>query len=500
MHEEEGGPHESCIARARCLAIATIVAITVSGLAACISTPPTPTAPDYGLRTTLTPTGFLLEWNAPEGATPDAVYDVQSKVASGAWVDEPIATSTSAEVAGVPRTLHSFRVRLSSSSNWSKEVSATFVVPVLPVLRIDTAGRAPIVDKENYLQATIVLDPNGSDLPAHSGTTEIKGRGNTTWTFPKKPYRLKLTASTALAGMPSSKHWVLLANWMDSSQLRTSTVFDIASTMMTGLAWTPKYRHVEVVLNGAYHGVYMLVEQVRGASTRVPITAMTPSDNEGEALSGGYLLEVDEQLEANAEQGQRTTRNVPIVVKEPDPATPQQMSYAQSYVQAFEDALFTKPFDDPDGYRKYLDVDSLIDFYLVHELAKNQDTFGASTHFWKERSDPLLHFGPVWDFDVSMGNAPSSWLPNGWYTRTRGAWLPKLFEDPSFEAQVAARWTQLLPQLQTIPTSIRANGVALQEAVANDLTRWPREALGTPEWIADWMQDHIDWISEQPGY
>ena len=478
-----------------------VLVVAVAGVAACVPTVPTPTTPDYGLRTTLTPTGFVVSWNAPVDAPPDAIYDVQSKAGAGAWVDEPDAATTSADVVGVPKTKHSFRVRLDSTTAWSEEASATFVIPVLPVLRIDTTGRAPIVDKETYLSGTIKLDPNGSPLPEYEGSTQIKGRGNSTWNHPKKPYRLKLASSTALGGMPKSKHWVLLANYLDASQLRNATAFDLSS--QTSLVWTPRYQFVEVVLNGSYDGVYMLVEQVRGASDRVPITEMDSSDIEGEALTGGYLLEVDQYLEQNSEPGWRTTQNVPVVVKEPDPATPEQMEYARSSIQAFEDALFAPDFTNPDsGYRGFVDIASMVDYYLLNEVTGNVDGFFSSAYLWKERSDPLLHFGPAWDFDASMGNALATISPYWFWTRVSGPWLPRAFQDPWFNQQVVDRWNELRPAFQSVADQILARADSLAPAVANDNARWARGVgdADQPAYVSHWLNERIGWLSTQyPG-
>lgn len=490
----------------RVLALVAAAAMLALGLAACAT--PVPTSPGLGLRTTLIQTGILVEWDAPEGAEPGDSYDVQVKEGSGAWTDLPPVSTTQAEITGSPRTRYTFRVKPGSSTEWSATATATFVVPVLPVLRIDTTNRAPIVDKENYLQASMVLEPNGSDLPGYSGTTEIKGRGNVTWDQPKKPFRLKLPSSAmalpdGLAGMAKSRHWALLANYLDPSQLRNATAFDLSS--QTSLVWTPAYRFVEVVLNGSYEGVYMIVEQIRGAEDRVPITAMGPGDGAGEALTGGYLLEVDNYLEQNSEPGWRTTKNVPVVVKEPDPATPgEQMPYVQSYVQAFEDALYSESSADPDtGYRQYVDIQSLVDYYLVNEVAGNQDTFRTSAYFWKERSDPLLHFGPVWDFDAGMGNSFLMLQPNStWWTRLQGQWMPKFFDDPWFEQQVIARWNELSHAFQTVADLMPSRSAYLAPAVENDYARWARPVgpFDSPSYVAGWLDQRIAWMNSQmPG-
>ena len=165
------------------------------------------------------------------------------------------------------------------------------------------------------------------------------------------------------------------------------------------------------------------------------------------------------------------------MIKDPE-TTPQQWAYITNYVQAFETALFSPNFTDPvNGYRRYLDVDSFIDHYLVQEITKNQDVFWSSTFFTKERGDDLLRFGPVWDFDRSMGSLKGvvDLGPEGFRARGRGPWSSRIFQDPTFVAQVAERWQELRPTFATLPDLIMAKGAELRPMTCpSGTTRGPR--------------------------
>lgn len=378
-------------------------------------------------------------------------------------------------------------------------VDPSTIVPVLPVVRIDTGG-TPILDKENYVPASVEIDPNGSAFAAYSGTTGIRGRGNSTWEYPKKPYRLKLDAASPIMGMASERDWVLLANHLDRSQLRT--VVAAEASRATELPYTPTLRHVELYLNGSYEGVYLLTQHTEVGPDRIDITKMKATDNAGAALSGGYLLEIDFRLESEGEPGFRTTARVPVVVKDPD-MTSEQRTYIHDRVQAFEDALLGPSFTDPTiGYRAYLDVDSFIDHYLVQELTRNQDVFHASTYFTKDRDDDLFRFGPIWDFDRSIGTDGGVPRPaEGWWARTIGPWAPRLFEDPAFVDQVEARWQELAPAFSAIVDSIPARAAALEPAVRNDAARWSytTSAHNQTTYIVDWLRTRIAWLDQQYG-
>ncbi len=206
--------------------------------------------------------------------------------------------------------------------------------------------------------------------------------------------------------MTTNRDWILLANFYDPSHLRTELAFDLSR--QTDLSFTPTYRYVEVILNGRYDGLYMLGEQVEVDSGRVELDEMGPTDNSGEALTGGYMLEFDFRLDTAVEPGFVSGEGVKVAIKEPDPPAHEQAAYIRSYFNAFEAATLSPTFADPvTGFRSYLDVDAFIDWYIIAELTRQQDAAWASTFLTKPRNGKLT-FGPVWDFDLSMGTRTST--------------------------------------------------------------------------------------------
>ncbi len=484
-----------------------LAALTVAALAlmaSCVT--PTPVAPPpnpSGLRTTMVADGIQVDWN-PSVAGQMHGYELRWRE-DGAeeWNIVSTVDTSLAHTAVTPGERYWFRVRAATApggtpAEWSPAVGAWYVQPVLPVVRVETQGRAPILDKENYVPATFTIDPNGTDVAPYTGTIGIRGRGNSTWTLPKKPYKVKLDTKSALMGMPSKRDWALLANAFDRSQVRTTTAAAISEA--TDLAWTPRYRHVEVLLNGEYQGVYQLSETVEPGSNRVDIDELEDTDNALPEVSGGYLLELDDRLEENNEPGWRTARNVPIVVKEPDPTTPAQRSYIRNHITTFENRLFSTDYTDPVlGFRPYLDIGAFIDLYLVQEITRNGDSYWSSTYFYKKRDDDKLYFGPMWDFDRSMGSSvtPREQPPEGWYARNNGPWVKRLFTDPQVAAAVDARVQQLMPFLTALPAQIGALATSLQPAIANDAVRWNYEQResDTPAYLQDWLTQRVAWMA-----
>ena len=319
----------------------------------------------------------------------------------------------------------------------------------LPVVYVDTEGGKPVVSKDDYLSAELSILGTDKFNGLDPVVCQIRGRGNTTWTWPKKPFLLKLDEKKSVLGMPKHKRWVLLANFMDRTLMRNLVSMKVAS--MTGLAWTPRCVPVELVLNGKHQGSYLLIEQVRVDKNRVNITEMKPEDNAGDALTGGYLLELDFHYDNEV---QWKGHNIPFAVKNPDPddLTPQQLAYIKGYIADAANALYGSNFKDPEkGYAKYIDVDSFIDYWIVYEVMGNHELGNpGSVYMHKDRGGKLVA-GPCWDFDwgvLSYNTSPQAktGLVNG-----EAIWYARLRKDPAFEAKLKARFQELLPQLQTIP-------------------------------------------------
>lgn len=350
----------------------------------------------------------------------------------------------------------------------------------LPVLKINTAGAAPVDSKDNYVDATLSIADTANPSNDYAGTMRIKGHGNSTWTMPKKPYRLNLDSKAPLLGMTSDSNWILLANYDDKSMLRTDVSFKISQ--MSGLAWTPSTAFVEVYLNDVYEGVYQLSEKVEVSKARLNIGSMDDTDNSGNDLTGGYLGEIDHY---NGETFMMTSlAGLPIGIADPDPPTTQQSTYFSTAFTAAEASIYAPNFTNPDyGWQAYWDKNSLVDWFLVEELAGNQDSDDwSSDYFYKPRGDALFYRGPVWDMDITLGNdnygaIKSPAIP---WVGSQAKWYVQLVKDPAFLAAVKAQWAVMRPQVATLPAYIDMRANALASAARNNYGRWP--TLGEKVW------------------
>ena len=353
----------------------------------------------------------------------------------------------------------------------------------LPIIYINTENSKEITSKEDYLNATFRINGRGVAEGLDEVTCQIRGRGNTTWGWPKKPYLVKFDSKQSLFGMPKHKRWILLANFMDRTMMRNLVAMKVSS--MTNLDWTPRCQSVELVLNGKHVGNYLLIEQVRVDKNRVPVTEMAPEDIEGEALTGGYLLELDFHFDNKfqwlSEFGHSNEwiwgRNdvVPFGIKYPDEddINNTQINYIKEYINDTATALYGDDFTDPEkGYAAWIDIDSFIDYWIVFEVMGNHELGNpGSVYMHKDRGGKLIA-GPCWDFDWGVLSYKTSPQARTGLLNSKAIWYARLFEDPAFREKLKKRFEELLPKLETIPDYIDQMEKTLSQSAALNFSMW----------------------------
>lgn len=281
----------------------------------------------------------------------------------------------------------------------------------LPLITIHVDGRKEINSKSVYLDgwyAAIYDDVDDDGQPytkIQSDGLRIRGRGNASWDFPKKPYRIKLNEKKHLMGMSAkAKDWTLISNYGDKTLMRNLLAFE--TSRLLGLAWTPEGRLVDVMLNGEYKGTYQLCDQVEVHNDRVAVTKMDADDNAGDSVQGGYLLEIDAYADKEPVWFTSGTYRIPIVIKYPDneDITREQKAWVQARWNELEQRMRSKNYADSiEGYPALLDARSFVRHFLVGEYSGNTDTYW-SVNIWKDRYDEHFYVGPVWDFDLAFEN------------------------------------------------------------------------------------------------
>ena len=386
-----------------------------------------------------------------------------------------------------------------AEDNSKKVYTVKFTDNGISALYINT-NNVSVDSKDIYVEGTVKLIGNFKDV-LFDGKTEIKGRGNSTWGMPKKPYRLKLDKKSGLLGMSESKNWVLLANYADKTLMRNELAFMLSRN--SGLTFTPDSRYVEVFLNGVYQGSYLLTEQIKEGKDLIDVE------------DGGYLLEQD-GFAGSEPVHFYTTKNMPVTVKYPDEEeiTQTQKDYIKNHFQQFENALFAANFTDPvNGYRKYFDVDSYVNYYIVNEVMGNPDAFW-STYMYKKANDEKIYTGPVWDFDIAvnnddrLGDQVNGLMFNS--AHEPKVWIRRLMEDPSFRQKIRSRWNELKTKINTLPSSVNMLAKKLAVSQRRNFTKW--NILNTKvyrefqiagsynaevAYLKNHLSNHINWLDSK---
>ena len=330
----------------------------------------------------------------------------------------------------------------------------------LPVVFIETPGGKQIPSKwEDWLSGSKVTIYNPDWTIDYEGDTGVRGRGNSTWSYPKKPYALKLDSKAEILGMPKHKRWVLLANWMDRTLMRNSVSFELASR--SGLAYTPRGQFVELFVNGKHSGNYFLCEHIKVDENRVDIDELDEDE-----VDGGYIMELDAYFD-EVFKFRSPVRDLPYMFKDPDEVNDAQFEFMKNYISELEYALYDDQRFAEGEYLNYIDVESFADWWIVMELTGIwEPNHPKSTYMHKDKGGKLV-MGPVWDFDWE------TYTPKTWFSINESLYYKRLFQDPRFVDVVKQRWDMYKADYETLPEYIRSEAAKIRNSDRMDSPMWP---------------------------
>ncbi len=421
---------------------------------------------------------------------------------------------------------------------WFKE-PVTFDYFNLPIIKINTNGQG-IPDEPKIMAEMGVID-NGPDSLNHiddpfndyTGHIGIELRGSSSQMFHKKQYAVELwttdgrDTTASVLGLPPEEDWILNGPYSDKSLLRNVLAYKLSAEQ----GWyAPRTRFCELFINDVYKGVYFVTEKIKRDKYRVNINKLRPDENTGDNLTGGYIIKIDKFTGASNGNGWESPYGNPVnnppfytyfQYHYPDETaiTTQQANYIKNYVTAFEGALKSSAFKDSNkGYRKYINVESFIDYALVQEITRNVDAYRLSTFLYKDK-DSKLYIGPVWDFNLGFGNADYCDAANtsGWawdLDITCGTRLPfwwrRFMEDPNYVLQFKSRWAELRQgpfSNAVIMNYIDSTVLILDEPQQRNFAKWPildkyiwpnNYVGGSYEneiiYLKNWIRDRLAWM------
>jgi hypothetical protein len=352
----------------------------------------------------------------------------------------------------------------------------------------------------------------------YNGFISMNIRGTTSATFPKKQYRIETIQAdssnynVSLLGMPKENDWILHAPYSDKSLIRNVITYSLANDMGY---YAPRTRFCELILNGQYQGIYVLMEVIKRDRNRVDIAEIEPNINEGLELTGGYLLKIDRPEEGSFHWYTNQAKlPVECVYPKTEDINNEQKEYIKNYIQSFEDALYSPLANDTiNGFHQYIDMQSCADFFIINELAKNVDAYRLSTFFHKNRDDidPRLKMGPVWDFNIAYGNVDynDGFLSEG-FIAENAPWWDQMLSDSVFNNVLQDRWVHFrknellkksidmrIDSIVAIVNEASERNFDKWDVIGEDL--WPNYFVGDSysaeiEYLSEWFDKRISWI------
>ena len=398
-------------------------------------------------------------------------------------------------------------------------------------------------------------------LAYDGGLDQLKGRGNNTFAYSKKPYQLKLSEKASLSGMGRGRTWVLLANWTDISLLRNQIVLDMS--VETGLRCAVRCAQADVWINGNYQGLYLVTEKIQAGRQRIPVRDLEeetekvnpapfspgklvkaktaelplsrsyPDVKDPEDITGGYIFTVEKyhRFRDNKLAGFRNREGLSVQIKEPTCPSPAQTAWLGRRVTEMQHALMAADGRAPEtgkDYGEYLDSASFARKYLIEEWCKNYDFMGGSQFMYKDSdaADPLIYAGPAWDYDLSFGNMKDrGYSPTGNHllSTRRDAnlyWL--LYGHEAFRRLVGENWRTVFRPAAAVllgesPAKAGSAIRPLEEyrdriaaSAAMNYTRWgvgtdasAAEAGGSfdnaVKYLGNWIARRTEWMDGKYG-
>ncbi|MBR3894790.1 MAG: CotH kinase family protein [Clostridia bacterium] len=354
----------------------------------------------------------------------------------------------------------------------------------IPRIDIDTFG-AEIVSKEDYVDCTVSI--SGTEIDQY--TAGIRGRGNSTWAHPKKPYRIKFDEKVSLFGEAKNKSWVLLALYSDFSAVKDRLAFGMADALQTDV-FVPSYHYVELYINGKYNGLYLLTDQVDENAGRTGVK----EDFTAEDVEVPFLVELDAYAPDEGEEGVDwfRTDSGAYAIKYPEADeryTAEQFEYIKKYITDVDNACKEGSLEKLSAL---VDIDSFIDYYIVQETMGQPEINWKSVYMYKTKSGPMK-MGPIWDFDWSAIGPSTGKTRNAYRDRIEGFhsvnnWFDLMIKNsPEFKALAGERFDEVKETLLSVIENLRNEQEILDPYYNRNHLHW--------QWFRFW-ENHGDYYQE----
>lgn len=290
-----------------------------------------------------------------------------------------------------------------------------------------------------------------SDTAVVETLTEIRLRGHSSRQFEKAPYLLNFVNKNGesnpqeVMGMSAHSDWALYGPYLDKSLVRNYLWYNISGEIME---WAPNVRFCELILDGEYRGLYLMVETItNGDDCRLNL-----SDDAYGASVSGYLLREDRTTEedlggirdpyTHLERSLIVGGDFAIRYPKRSALTDEMRERIELDYAAFEKALYSYDHDtEVYGYWNWIDEDNFVDYYLINEFSLNIDAGRYSTYLYKDMTGKYKL--AVWDFNNACDNYMEMETGHSELLLYDRVWYFMLFKTERFVDRVLERYEDL---------------------------------------------------------
>jgi hypothetical protein len=326
----------------------------------------------------------------------------------------------------------------------------------------------------------------------YSGTMKIKVRGNTTATFAKKPYHIKLDHAASILGLAEEKDWVLLANFLDET-LMTNAVA-LKAGQLLNIPYTNHILAVDVSVNGTYIGNYNLTEQIEVDKNRINIE------------NGGQLIELDQYFD-EPWKFRSSQFDLPVMIHYPVLTSQIELDAIQTQFETLTSLVASTDFPN-NNYLDYFDEDSFVNYLIVMMLVDNEEiNHPKSTYLYKPAGDKY-HIGPLWDFDWAYGfestgvhlenyYSPEFWSPTTNFEGTN--FFYRFLKNPQTKEKLQQKWASFeTDKLPLLLDYVKAYASTIAPSYKRDYTRWSTYQSNRPPEVNPAKMEN--WLTARASY
>ena len=401
----------------------------------------------------------------------------------------------------------------------------------LPLVTIDTYDNDIRSDIKIAAKITVINNPDGkrnylSDQPEEEYHAGIKSRGYFADLMEKKSYNFEIRdkkgkdLSLPVLGLPSESDWILYGPYNDKSLIRNHLMFQLFRQMghyASRTSFVELFQKIELLdkTELEYQGIYLLLEKIKPGPDRVNISKISEENPTGgyilERLPGSRISHGDTLLKLPY-SGWHFNYNYP----EKGKISQTQITWIKSYLSGFEKELYEMNFDQVTGYQKYIEIDSFIDEMLIQEFSNDVDSHHASMFLHKNQNGKI-RMGPIWDFNIALGNANYNNGDNPEYARLFGQdseWSELLLADTNFTFKMRNRWVELRKSIfseENIFSIIDSTTNHLREAQKRNFNKWnimgkaiwpnpkpvPQNYQGEIDQLKDFISTRLTWMDKR---